>query len=302
MAIASADGDDRRVAASGRGRTSDRQTVRLRQGSAVLGRIRLEILHPERMSMPDDKDPEQNPDVSSGDELQPSERKPVSYHDAPVEGGSVEDSVHIRLIDTSKKVRTEGLSGFGGRNAVVDFDDAGGAALRGAGTPRQGAHGEKDAVHRAAAFMRAKGLLAADPVEVRGHDDDKDLREPIDCVVLAQDGTKLFAAQVVRAAGDLALASLGRTGSFAGSFSTGALADAMMGAIAKKALKYDSVTKRGIVLVLDAMDHHLAMATEPVVEDFLLRHGAQAKASGFDAVILVGPSREVRLDEPPNSL
>ena len=204
----------------------------------------------------------------------------------------------MRLIDPSKKVRTEALSGFGGRNAIVDFDDAGGAALRGTGPPRQGAHGEKEAVQRAASFMRDKGLLAADPVHVQGHDDDESLREPIDCVVLAQDGTRLMCAQVVRAAGDLALAPLGRTGSFAGSSSTAELADALMRAIAKKGAKYDNRTKRGIVLVLDALDHQLAAATGPVVEDFVRRHGVTARASGFDAVILVGPSSVIRLDEP----
>ena len=80
------------------------------------------------------------------DEREAHERKLLVSNDTLNESLSADDSAHMRLSDVSGRVKTESLSGFGSRCAVVDFDDQGEAALRGSGRPRQGTQGEKEAV------------------------------------------------------------------------------------------------------------------------------------------------------------
>jgi hypothetical protein len=218
----------------------------------------------------------------------------------------VADSVGVRdsLVITARRADDRTVVGQRtvdeeGRQSGVDFDDAGGARVIAVGRPRQGEKGGKAAVERLARHLAELGQLAQPWKVVAQEEDPASIRIDVDCeirtVPTSGPHSVHLRAQVTRAAGDHALAHLGRSGKYVDTASLTELADFMRDAIADKVEHYGGQKNQkniqGLVLVLDALDHHASVATPPVIQAFQKHHGAFARNCGFDAIWLVGPTQ-----------
>lgn len=188
-----------------------------------------------------------------------------------------------------------------GRQSGVDFDEYGRARLTAYGVPRQNEAGAKVAIQRLAAELHRRGEIPDGTTVVMIASSDRTTRQDVDGEIRTVPEGKsatLVRAQHTRAGDSLHLRELGRRRNAASSTeaSIDELADLLMVAIKNKHKHYWTGVS-DVQLVLDAIDHHASLATEPIVQSFQRRHLQEVRRVGFEKIWLVGPMSIFRLDE-----
>jgi hypothetical protein len=188
----------------------------------------------------------------------------------------------IRISDSKK------------RSSAIDLDTSGQLSYSIEGASSHGESNTPDVCKALIQRLNMSGGQWGEPAIPDGRDDE------IDCV--AHDGQRTLNIQVTRAVSKQDIwRQLDRLGSVTDTTTVQRAADDLICRVQMKAKIVPPVRRSNLLLALDAMDtsgHSLGV----VINDFQKRHGAVARALGFQAIWIVGPLAELtsRLDIEPS--